>query len=109
MENKFFGKSRNLFLGLCYLVPGLPLTILLISLLMGREMELEDKRIIFSTFLIDIANIIACAAPVFFIFALITAIKYFQGKMDYKCILFYNLAAKLLKEPEEATEEAAEG
>lgn len=98
--------KKNIFYGFSYLDPFFSIAYL-INNKNNADVDIEEKRVITAGLLCCIGMIVGsalCLVPgiVFLVFAILTMVKYFKGEYDYKCILCYNLACKIVKDPADA-------
>nr|MDD6335451.1 hypothetical protein [bacterium] len=82
---KIMGLDKNIAMGLSYLIP----LIALIAVLTDKGLDTDEKAMLWSSVFNAIAASITCG--VFYIFAIIAAIKSFMGDYSFKLPLMYNL------------------
>lgn len=90
MEKKYLGMSKNVCFGLCYLFP----IIAIITLVVEKDMDSDEKAMVLAAILNIIGSTITCG--IFGIIALVAAIKYFMNDFDFKMPLLYNIASSII-------------
>ncbi|MBP3387829.1 MAG: hypothetical protein J6L23_04755 [Clostridia bacterium] len=96
MERKYLGMDKNVCFGLGYLIP----LITLILLITDKELDVEEKRMCVDTLALGILGSIlsaVCIGIVLVVFAIIAAVKRFQGDFAWKVPLISKISEAIIK------------